>query len=77
MVDKIIFTRKQAANLANVTPSAITTAANRGDLTVATVDRDEYRKNGLFIVNDSLFCEYCDKIQNSNHKKSGRRSLEM
>jgi hypothetical protein len=76
MADNIL-TRKKAASLANVTTAAITTAANRGDLTVAVVDRDEYRKNGLFIVNDDLFYEYCEKIKNSNHKKSGRRSLEM
>jgi hypothetical protein len=72
-----ILTRKEAAEIANVTVAAITVAANRGDLTVATVDRDECRKNGLFIINDELFYEYCEHIKNSNHKKSGRRCLEM
>lgn len=76
MADNIL-TRKKAAILANVTTAAITTAANRGDLTIAIVDRDNFRKNGLFIINDKLFYEYCEKIKNSNHKKSGRRRLEM
>ena len=76
MADNIL-TRKEAAEIANVTTAAITIAVNRGDLTKVNLDPEEYRKNGLYILNDELFYDYCEHIKNTNHKKSGRRSLEM
>lgn len=74
-MDDNILTRKQAAEIANVTVAAITIAVKRGDLTKVVLDSEEYRKNGLYIQNDELFYDYCEHIKNSNYKKSGRRSL--
>lgn len=72
-----LLTRKEAAEIANVSPSAITMAVDRGDLTKIDLDPGEYRKNGLYILNDDVFTDYCEHIKNSNYKKSGRKRLEM
>lgn len=73
-----ILSRKEAAEKANVSVVAISSAINRGELTQAKrLNTTDYRTNGVYIYEDEYFQAYLEHLEVTNYRNSGRRSLEM
>lgn len=71
-----IISRREAAARAKVSPAAISAAIERGELTKATrLDYNEYRLNGVYIYDDGFFKAYCDRVEVTNYRKSGRKKF--
>jgi len=71
-----IISRKEAATRAGVSPAAISAAVERGELTRATrLNPLDYRSNGMYIYDDGYFKAYCDRLEVTNYRKSGRKKF--
>lgn len=72
-----IISRNEAAARAGVSAQAISAAIQREELTRVThLNSQDYRVNGVYIFDDGFFKAYCEKIEVTNYKNSGRRRLE-